>query len=99
MAHVTYGFDLDLLGEVGPPPLPSLASYWRALPWSLHDFPNAAAFFLLMRDPLDSLRLGSCGRVRFACATDLQGTLAVHLSFCLSLDLNDFICAVVPCCY
>jgi len=46
MAHVTYGFDLDLLGEVGPPPLPSLASYWRALPWSLHDFPNAAAFFL-----------------------------------------------------
>jgi len=45
MAHVTYGFDLDLLGEVGPPPLPSLASYWRALPWSLHDFPNAAAFF------------------------------------------------------
>ena len=45
MAHVTYGFDLDLLGEVGPPPLPSLASYWRALPWSLHDFPNAATFF------------------------------------------------------
>ena len=47
MAHVTYGFDLDLLGEVGPPPLPSLASYWRALPWSLHDFPNAATFFLI----------------------------------------------------
>ena len=45
MDHVTWGLELQLLGEVGSPLLPPLAFYCHALSWLFRNFTNGDAFF------------------------------------------------------